>query len=126
MKKILTILIATFVLVSAVALASCNSDTPDTTTAAKVTTTAPTTTTAPNIGTLTIEDIEIKEGSSKKINAVFSSESYEGEITYTFDGEDIRIEDGKVTAIVGDKTVTVTATTAYHTVTLQNKSRQTK
>ncbi|MBQ2686098.1 MAG: hypothetical protein IJF55_00010 [Clostridia bacterium] len=122
MKKIFTILIAAFILVSATALASCNGDKPVTTTAANVTTTSPAATTTHGIGTLTIEDIEIKEGSSKKINAVFSSASYESEITYTFDGEDIRIEDGKVTALVGDKTVTVTATTAYHTTTFTVKT----
>lgn len=122
MKKVFTILIAAFILVSAIVLASCNGDKPVTTTAANITTTTPATSTAPGIGTLTIEDIEIKEGSSKKINAVFSSAAYESEITYTFDGEDIRIEDGKVTALVGDKTVTVTATTAYHTTTFTVKT----
>ncbi len=65
-------------------------------------------------GTLVIEDISLVEGKKAKINEVFTKEAYE--ITYSFDGEYIKIDNGYVTALsVG--TTEVTAITQHHSVT---------
>ena len=119
MKKLSFSLLLLLAAVICVSLIACTEEAPKTTTA---TTTAVTTSTATtssqDFGTLTVENIEgLKEGSSKKIEAVFSIPELSEEITYTFEGNDIKIEDGKVIALVGDKTVTVTATTLHHTAT---------
>ena len=68
-------------------------------------------------GTLTIANITLEADGTADINPVFSKEEGRGEITYTFDGDDISIADGKVTALKPDTTTTVTAKTAHHEVT---------
>lgn len=72
-------------------------------------------------GTLTVRDIEgLKTTSNRaKIMYVFSKPDYAEEITYSFEGNDIKIEDGYVTALVGGKTVIVTAKTAHHETTFK-------
>ena len=120
MKKLSFSLLLLLAAVICVSLIACTEEAPKTTTSTTTatTTTASTTTSAEDFGTLTIENIEgLKEGSSKKIEAVFSIPECAEEITYSFEGNDIKIEDGKVIALIGDKTVTVTATTLHHTAT---------
>lgn len=69
-------------------------------------------------GTLTIEDIEnLKIGETREISAVFSDEEYASAIEYEFEGNAIKIEDGKVTALTGGSSVTVKAKTQYHETT---------
>ena len=69
-------------------------------------------------GTLTIEDIEnLKIGETREISAVFSDEKYASAIEYEFEGNAIKIEDGKVTALTGGSSVTVKAKTQYHETT---------
>ena len=63
-------------------------------------------------GTLTIADITVNEGATVDINPVFSTEAGKGEVTYTFDGNNISIADGKVTGLVGGTETVVTATTS--------------
>ena len=69
-------------------------------------------------GTLTIEDIEnLKIGETREISAVFSDEKYASAIEYEFEGNAIKIEDGKVTALTGGSSVAVKAKTQYHETT---------
>lgn len=69
-------------------------------------------------GSLKISKIEnLAVGSSAEIKATFTVNKYKSEITYSFDGADISIENNTVTALVPDKTVVVTATTQYHKTT---------
>lgn len=65
-------------------------------------------------GTLTIKNISVIQGETAKISYTFSIAERAEEITYAFDGNAIEIKDGKVKALVGDETVTVTATTEHH------------
>ena len=66
-------------------------------------------------GKLTVYKIEnLAVGQSQQINYVFSDANYAGEITYTFEGNDIKIENNTVTALVGGKKIMVTAKTQYH------------
>lgn len=70
-------------------------------------------------GTLEIEDITLSgnlgEGSSKTIAPVFSKDEYP--IEYTFEGNNIKIENGVVTGLVEGTTTVVTAKTEHHEVT---------
>lgn len=67
-------------------------------------------------GTLKIADVEnLVTGETRPIEAVFSDESWQGEITYSFKSDAIEISNGTVTALKGGRTVTVTATTEHHT-----------
>lgn len=69
-------------------------------------------------GILTIDNIEnLVEGSEAQISSVFSMPEKAETITYSFEGDYIMIEDGKVLALVGGKTVVVTATTEHHSAT---------
>ena len=69
-------------------------------------------------GTLTIDDIEnLKIGETREISAVFSDEKYASAIEYEFEGNAIKIEDGKVTALTGGSSVAVKAKTQYHETT---------
>lgn len=70
-------------------------------------------------GTLTIADITVNEGATVDVNPVFSTEAGKGEVTYTFDGNNISIADGKVTGLVGGTETVVTATTSYHEITFK-------
>ena len=71
----------------------------------------------PDYGTLTIKNITLEEGTAAEIEATFSTEEGKGEIAYTFEGDNISIAGGKVTALKPDTTTTVTAKTAHHEVT---------
>ena len=74
-------------------------------------------------GTLTVADIEnLKIGESREISAVFSNEEYASAIEYEFKGNAIKIEDGKVTALSGGRTVPVTAKTKHHETTFTVKT----
>lgn len=74
-------------------------------------------------GTFTIADIEdLKLGETREISAVFSNEKYASEIEYEFKGNAIKIEDNKVTALSGGRTVPVTAKTQYHETTFTVKT----
>ena len=68
-------------------------------------------------GTLAIGNITLEDGETAGINPIFSKEEGKGEITYTFEGDNISIADGKVTALKPDTTTTVTAKTAHHETT---------
>ena len=68
-------------------------------------------------GTLTIANITLEADGTADINPIFTKEDGKGEITYTFEGDNISIADGKVTALKPDTTTTVTAKTAHHEVT---------
>ncbi len=72
-------------------------------------------------GTLSIKDIEgLSTASNRaKIMYSFSNKKYAEEITYSFEGNDIKIEGGYVTALVGGKTVIVTAKTSHHETTFK-------
>ena len=78
-----------------------------------------TVTIAEDYGTLTVNDIEgVMEGTTGvDIEYTFSNPAYAEEITYTFDGNDIEIVNGKINVLVGGKTVTVTAKTSHHETT---------
>lgn len=74
-------------------------------------------------GTLTVNDIEnLKIGETREITAVFSNEEYASAIEYEFKGNAIKIEDGRVTALSGGRTVPVTARTEYHETTFTVKT----
>lgn len=74
---------------------------------------------AVNYGTLTIEDVTVEQGKIADLNAVFSVESAVSEITYTFDGNNISISNGRVSGLVAGTQTTVTAKTAHHTATFK-------
>ena len=78
-----------------------------------------TVTIAEDYGTLTVNDIEgVMEGTTGvDIEYTFSNPAYAEAITYTFDGNDIEIVNGKINVLVGGKTVTVTAKTSHHETT---------
>ncbi len=76
-----------------------------------------TVTTLIDYGKLTVDDITLEEGASVAITPHFSIPARAEEITYSFDGNDIEIEDGVVTALTAGKTVEVTAKTAHHETT---------
>ena len=67
-------------------------------------------------GKLTISDIIVKAGEETDINPVFSSEEGKSDITYTFEGNNISIENGKVKGLVASTETVVTAKSAYHQV----------
>ena len=74
-------------------------------------------------GTLTVADIEnLKIGETREIAAVFSNEEYASAIEYEFKGNAIKIEDGKVTALSGGRTVPVTAKTKHQETTFTVKT----
>lgn len=63
-------------------------------------------------GALSVADIEnLKIGETQGISAVFSDAEYASAIEYEFKCNAIQIEDGKVTALSGGRTVSVTAKT---------------
>ena len=70
-----------------------------------------------NYGKLYISNIDrILVGEQIELSPVFSDIRYIDGIRYSFDGDAIKIENGVVTALKADETVTVTAKTKYHTV----------
>ena len=68
-------------------------------------------------GTLTIQDMTLVQGESSNVIYQFSDPDKAEEITYSFDGNDIDIKNDTVTALVGGKTVEVTAKTEHHETT---------
>ena len=68
-------------------------------------------------GTLTIQDMTLVQGESSNVIYQFSDPDKAEEITYSFDGNDIDINNDTVTALVGGKTVEVTAKTEHHETT---------
>lgn len=70
-----------------------------------------------NYGTMSVENITANVGEEKKINVTFSKPEKAEPVEYTFEGDAIEIKDGKIKALKGGATVTVTATTAHHTAT---------
>ena len=72
-----------------------------------------------NYGTLFIADVEVGFGKEVVLNPVFSVEECEEDITYTFEGENISIENGLLKGIVPGTTTTVTATTDHHQTTFE-------
>ena len=76
-----------------------------------------TVTTLVDYGTLTIEDVTVEEGETVALSPQFSRPAKAEDITYEFEGNDIKIDGGYVTALVGGKTVEVTAKTEHHETT---------
>ena len=68
-------------------------------------------------GTLTIDDMTVDFQESVTIQPKFSTEAGQSDITYTFDGQNIRIAGSTVTGLVGNTQTTVTAKTEYHETT---------
>lgn len=67
-------------------------------------------------GVMNIADVEIDVGAAKKIAVKFSEKNADYKVAYSFEGENISIdEDGKLKGIVADTVTAVTATTEYHT-----------
>ncbi len=76
-----------------------------------------------NYGILRIDDIkDLKVGDSIDINPQFSVAEYATRINYTFEGNDIFINNDKVFALNGGKTVEVTAETPHHTTNFTVKT----
>ena len=75
---------------------------------------------AKDYGTLNIRDIEnLPVGGTQEIEAVFSDERYASEISYSFAGNAVSIENGKVTANERGRSVIVMARTQYHTTSFR-------
>ncbi len=71
-----------------------------------------------DFGTLSLQNVEgLKVGEQVALDAKFSIADYASDVTYSFEGNDIQIADGKVTALSADKTVTVSAKTTNHETT---------
>ncbi len=71
---------------------------------------------------LTIENMEIVEGTSAKLNPIFEDEALD--VEYFFTGNSISIDKSKneIKALEADKTVIVSAKTAYHFVSFEVKT----
>lgn len=95
-KKFFVFFTAIIVVLSCMFAAACSSD---------------------NYGTLTVDNVSVIMGEDSVISYRFSIPERAEKITYLFDGNDIEIKDGKVKALVGDKTITVTAKTTHHETT---------
>ena len=76
-----------------------------------------TVTTLVDYGTLTIEDVTVEVGETVALSPQFSHPAKAEDIKYEFEGNDIKIDGGYVTALVGGKTVEVTAKTEHHETT---------
>ena len=73
-------------------------------------------------GTLTVKDMVAYVGNKPKaIDFSFSIADKAEEIEYIYDGDSILIKDGKVTALAGGTSTTVTAKTAHHETTFNVK-----
>lgn len=73
-------------------------------------------------GTLTVKDMVAYVGNKPKaIDFSFSIADKAEEIEYIYDGDSILIKDGKVTALIGGTSTTVTAKTAHHETTFNVK-----
>lgn len=62
-----------------------------------------------------------KRRREKDINPVFSIEAGKGDVTYTFEGNNISIENGKVKGLVANTETLVTAKTDNHEVVFKVK-----
>ena len=65
-------------------------------------------------GTLTLNDVQIAYGETYELQPEFSEQAEE--LTYTFDGDAISIEDGVITALVAETTTEVTAKSKHFSV----------
>ena len=102
MKKKLSIVIAIILtLALSLAFTGCDNDTSKT----------------EDYGTLTVANVTLAEGEEKNLEITFSKPEKAEPVEYTFEGNAIEIKDGKIKALKGGETVTVTATTAHHTAT---------
>ena len=102
MKKKLSIVIAIILtLTLSLAFTGCDNDTSKT----------------EDYGTLTVANVTLAEGEEKNLEITFSKPEKAEPVEYTFEGDAIEIKDGKIKALKGGETVTVTATTAHHTAT---------
>lgn len=72
---------------------------------------------AVNVGELVMSDVSLSIGETVALAPSFTSAAGESDITYSFEGENIKIENGSVTALVADSVTLVTATSAYHKAT---------
>lgn len=68
-------------------------------------------------GTLSVENVVLVVGDEVKISYRFSIAERAEQINYSFEGDYIKIENGKVKALAGEKTITVTAKTEHHETT---------
>lgn len=68
-------------------------------------------------GTLSVENVVLVVGDEVKIPYRFSIAERAEQISYSFEGDYIKIENGKVKALAGEKTITVTAKTEHHETT---------
>ena len=66
-------------------------------------------------GTLEIPNVDVAHNGTASLAPVFSVTEYASDIEYTFDGNNIKIENGVVTGLVNHTKTVVTATTDYHT-----------
>ena len=102
MKKKLSVVIAIILtLALSLAFTGCDNDTSKT----------------EDYGTLTVANVTLAEGEEKNLEITFSKPEKAEPVEYTFEGDAIEIKDGKIKALKGGETVTVTATTAHHTAT---------
>lgn len=70
-------------------------------------------------GTLSIEDIRVEKGKSEVITPEFSIADKAEEITYTFEGNNISIANGKVSGLIENTETVVTAKTEHHETTFK-------
>ncbi len=99
MKKIIgNLLLAVCILCAAIGFSACEIGTG-------------TPTPSPKESSISIDDLTLAEGDEKEIKVNFVNLD-EQEITYAFQGNDIVIENGKVSGVKGGTVTTVTATTA--------------
>ena len=70
-------------------------------------------------GTLSIADVTVMRDKEADIVPVFSDESKAENVTYSFEGNNISITDGKVTGLVANTDTIVTAKTEHHTATFK-------
>ena len=68
-------------------------------------------------GILSVRSVTLKAGETAQIKATLSSKDLDCEVIFTFEGNDIEINDGEVKAITPGTVTTVTATTPYHSAT---------
>ena len=76
-------------------------------------TTAKLTVTVTGYGRVSVEDMLLEYDGSAKIAPVFTKEEYKEALTYTFEGNDIRIENGVVYAVNDGTETIVTAKSAH-------------
>ncbi len=68
-------------------------------------------------GTMSIDNITMNIGETATINVNFTNKDYESVPEYTFEGDNVSIENGVVTALRDDSETVVTAKTVHHECT---------